>query len=77
MQTTATRSKRQSSRLSQLVEHEPWRNVPHAVEKAENSGSDLVQDIKLACEEPVIHGERVDLRFTFLFFVLRRRSNLA
>ncbi len=52
-------------------------SVAQMLQVAENSGFELVEDIQLACEEPLVYWERMKLRFTFLFFVLRRRSSLV
>ena len=51
--------------------------VTEMLQVADNSGFELVEDIKLGCEEPVVYWERLKLRFTFLFLVLRRKPSLA
>lgn len=39
---------------------------------ARQRGFTPVEDVDLGCREPVVHWQRMDLSFTFLFFVLRR-----
>ncbi len=44
------------------------------VEEARNVGLNLNGPINYRCDEPVVHWERVDRRYTFMFLVLQKAS---
>lgn len=47
-------------------------DVPNILEKAARYGLGPVEEIDCSCGDRLMHWKRLDLRFTFLFFVLQR-----
>ena len=47
-------------------------DIEQILEMARRSGFSLVGDIDSACDRPVVHWTRMNLRFTFILFILRR-----
>ena len=50
-------------------------DVEHILEEAVRSGFSLVGQIDFACGEPVVQWRRMNLRFTFILFILRREMD--
>jgi hypothetical protein len=47
-------------------------DIEALVETALDHNFELTEPLDLACDQPVVYWQRVDRRYTFIFFVLRR-----